>query len=101
MPGKPASRIGDIGCGVCSCGKSHGACGMLITGSPDVITTKSPQSRLTDIIISFCHGCPGIMVGSSGTVNANSLGCVRPGDDFSGSFTGNLITGSPNVNIGD
>jgi len=99
--GNPASRIGDLTSGVCSCGKSHGATGMIITGSPDVITEGMQQSRLTDITISLCHSCVGTFITSSDTVNANDLGCIRIGDDHSGSFTGQSITGALTVNIGD
>lgn len=101
MASRPASRIGDLTAGTCCCGQCHGATGIIITGSSDVITEKSPQSRLTDITLSLCHGCVGTFITSSNTVNANSLGTIRPGDDFSGSYTGVAITGANTVFIGD
>ena len=94
------SRLTDIGCGLCCIGGWHPACGLLITASPDVVAENLNVSRISDIIVSFCHRAVGVMVTSSTTVNANNLGVVRPGDSFVGCFTGILVTGAPTVYTG-
>ena len=89
-----------IGQGVCCC---HTSCinmqGPILTGSVNVLTNKFGNARLDDVVIGNC-GHTGIIISSSSTVNTTSKGNARIGDSFSGCFSGTIISGSPNVNIG-
>lgn len=96
--GIDAARIGDIGEGICCEGDDHETTGTIITGSPNVNANGLSLARIGDIIITNdSHKRTGIIVGGSPTVNANGLSVARIGDIFDGCFSGQIITGSPNV----
>lgn len=92
MPG--TSRITDLGTGICCC-HSNPTCismtGMLNTGSSTYFVENQLVSRVGDIVLGFC-GHVGVMVSGSPTSFAEGSQVVREGDQFSGCFTGVLIT---------
>jgi len=96
------ARIGDIGIGTCACHPpipSIPMTGILITGSNDTLDNSISACRLTDIVLGAC-GHVGIMITSSSTAIINNLGAVRIGDQFAGCFTGIIVTGSPDTEVG-
>lgn len=91
-----ASVITSIGSGVCSI--DGPTMGMIITGSPNTNISGMKSSRSNDIVLSFC-GHVGILVTNSPSINVNGLEKARVSSLFTGTFTGNIITGISNVNI--
>ena len=92
-----SARVGDIWVGQCCC-HSDPTCipmsGVIVTGSPNDISSGSPQARLTDTTIGTC-GHTGIIVTSSSNCLANSLGKARVGDQVTGCNIGVIVTGNP------
>jgi uncharacterized Zn-binding protein involved in type VI secretion len=104
MPGQ--ARLGDKaqgidahGCPACP----HQVIGPAVQGSPDVFVNNRPALRLNDLgVHAACCG-PNIWhpIQGSGTVFINGLPAVRLGDATQGcGGTGNLIEGSPDVQVG-
>jgi len=100
--GMPQSRLGDLGTGTC-CRHSSPTCigmsGIIIQGSPTVLTNGLPSARLGDIVLGHC-GHIGTVITGSATVRANGLPKARLGDAFSGCFFGVISSGSGNVLTG-
>lgn len=95
----PASaRVGDIWVGICCCHISPPCvpmAGFIVTGSPDITSTASAQSRLSDITIGGC-GHPGTLIPpTSPTVLGNSLQKATLGTGVTGCNIGTVVTGSP------
>ncbi len=88
------------GCPACP----HNVTGPAVTGSPDVLVNNKPALRVTDMgIHGACCG-PNLWQAAigSGTVLINSLAAHRKGDtDVHCGKDGELIEGSPDVDVGD
>ncbi|WP_415389740.1 PAAR domain-containing protein [Roseomonas sp. BN140053] len=97
--GMPASRIGDMHvCPMMTPGLPpipHVG-GPIVMGSPNVLTGKIPQARITDQCV--CVGPPDVLVKGSVTVLVNKLMAIRIGDMTV--HGGNVIVGLPTVLIG-
>ncbi|MFT8247005.1 PAAR domain-containing protein [Roseomonas sp. BN140053] len=95
----PASRIGDMHvCPMMTPGLPpipHVG-GPIVMGSPNVLTGKIPQARITDQCV--CVGPPDVLVKGSVTVLVNKLMAIRIGDMTV--HGGNVIVGLPTVLIG-
>lgn len=104
-----AARVSDLskgdphahGCPACP----HPVQGPIVQGSPSVLINGLPAARVGDMGVSAACCGPNIYelsVGSS-TVFINGKAAVRKNDDIKQclSFTGKVITGSPDVIIGD
>ena len=100
--GLPQCRLNDVGVGICCC-HSHPTCipmsGVVITTSPNVNANSRGVARISDIVLGGC-GHTGTLVTGSPTVFANGLSKSRITDLFVGCFTGHMVTGSPDVNVG-
>jgi len=97
--GMPASRIGDMHvCPMVTPGVPpipHVG-GPIVMGSPNVLTGKIPQARITDQCV--CVGPPDVLVKGSVTVLVNKLMAIRIGDMTA--HGGTVIVGLPTVLIG-
>ena len=71
----------------------------LITGASTKICESSNVSRIGDIVIGNC-GHIGVMVTGSATETSEGSKTVRVGDNFSGCFTGVLVTGASTDDTG-
>jgi len=91
-----ASVITSLGSGVCSI--DGPSMGMIITGSPNTNISGMKSARNTDIVLSFC-GHIGMLVIDSPRVYVNGLQKSRISSVFTGTFTGNVVTGVSNVVI--
>ena len=95
--GSPVARIGDVGVGICC---AHNGCismvGNLITGASTVLAENSQVSRIGDIMLGNC-GHIGIMITGSSTVVAEGSPLCRIGDQFSGIFSGVVVSGAATV----
>lgn len=104
-----AARVSDLskgdphahGCPACP----HTVQGPIVQGSPTVSINALPAARVNDMGVSMVCCGPNIYQLSKGssTVFIDGLAAVRKGDDIKQclSFTGKVITGSPDVDIGD
>ena len=104
-----AARVSDLskgdphahGCPACP----HTVQGPIIQGSPTVFINNLPAARVNDMGVSMICCGPNIYQLSKGssTVFIDGQAAVRKGDDIKQclSFTGKVITGSPDVDIGD
>ena len=94
-----ASRIGDIGVGVCCC---HSGCkpmsGIIVTGASKHTTCNSPTARVGDIVLGFC-GHVGILVTGCDVNYVENRRRVKIGDVFVGCFTGVIVTGCDTYTI--
>lgn len=99
--GLPVAKIGDIGVGDDTCHKDtrNNVTGVLVTGAGSVLTNGAPTGHLTSLVVRG-DGHSGIVITGSGTVFAEGLPTARITDRFVGCFSGQLITGSGNVNAG-
>ncbi|NKC34112.1 PAAR domain-containing protein [Falsiroseomonas selenitidurans] len=99
MAGPPASRITDMHlCPMVTPGVPpipHVG-GPVLTGSPNVLTGKLPQARISDMCL--CVGPPDVIVKGSMTVLVNKLPAARIGDMCG--HGGVLVMGFPTVLIG-
>lgn len=98
--GISASKVGDMGIGVCPCHVSPVSyTTIFVSGAPTVNINGVSAANITTVGISSC-GHPTIVLSSSGTVFANGGGLHRVGDQ--GQNCGNyvVVTGSPNVSSG-
>jgi len=95
-------RIGDIYCGICCCHCPSCCipmCGVVVTGSSDVITNNRPTARIGDVVLGFC-GHVGVICSGSPTVKTNNRATARIGDCAVGCLIVTQVTGSPNVIVG-
>ena len=91
------SRINDVWTGVCcTCPGTPGMSGIIITGSPDVLTNDLGTARINDIVIGSC-GHVGIIVSGNSTVLANDRPVAAIGDLVGGGVSGTIVTGSGDV----
>ena len=98
----PASaRMFDMWVGICCC-HTDPTCipmtGIIITGSPNTMSSSLAQARITDMTIGYC-GHPGIIISASGNHKTNNLGSARVGDNVSGCNIGVIATGNPTHTI--
>ena len=92
-------RIGDIYCGVCCCHLGCvPMCGVVVTGSLNVITNNRPTARIGDLVLGFC-GHLGVICSGSPTVITNNRLTAGVGDCCIGCLIAIEVTGSPNVFI--
>jgi uncharacterized Zn-binding protein involved in type VI secretion len=99
--GLPAGRLTDQTYGTCYYSSHHdpySTGGMIITGSPNVFENSLQASSIGDIVLSFC-GHVGVIVTGSPTVLVNGKPHAKLSDFHSGTFQGNIITGSGNVMV--
>jgi uncharacterized Zn-binding protein involved in type VI secretion len=99
MPGPPASRITDMHvCPMVTPGipPIPHVGGPIIMGSPNVLTGKLPQARITDQCT--CVGPPDVIAKGSTTVLVNKLPAARIGDTCG--HGGSIVMGLPTVLIG-
>ncbi len=97
MPGPPAARISDMHtCPMVSPGPVPHVGGPISMGSPNVLTCKMPQARVTDMAV--CVGPPDTIVKGSMTVFVNKLCAARLGDMTV--HGGVIVAGAPTVFIG-
>ena len=97
-----SSRLLDQWTGICCCHSSPTCISMggyIITASPNVISSSQGQGRFVDTTIGYC-GHTGIIITSSVTVKANTLGKAKIGDQVVGCNIGTVITGNPTHNVG-
>lgn len=90
------SRITDIGVGSCCCHPPIpciSMSGTLVTGAGTHLVENQPVSRIGDVVLGFC-GHVGVMISGSPTKFSEGSQTVRVGDQFSGCFTGTLVTGA-------
>lgn len=90
------SRLGDRTTGYCS---SHGGTygGTITSSSSDVKANSKGVARVGDTVTSDC-GHTGIINSGAATVKANGQSIARVGDSFTGTYTGTITEGSPDVN---
>lgn len=81
-------------CSVCSCTRA----GEIVTGSSNVNANGKQVAKIGDTVRATC-GHTGT-IDSGGSPNVNSDKIARVGDTFSGTYTGTITGGSPNVNAG-
>ena len=74
--------------------------GMIITGSPNAVSSGLSQGRLSDMTIGWC-GHPGIIVSGSVTSVTNGLSKARIGETVVGCNIGIIISGNPTHDVGD
>ena len=90
-------RVGDIAVTTCCCHKGCRApTGVLVKGSPNVMTNNLPTGRVGDVLICGC-GHPTILVKGSPNVFTNGMLTGRVGDVVTACPTGVMVKGSPNV----
>jgi uncharacterized Zn-binding protein involved in type VI secretion len=90
-------RLTDQGFGTCTGHTgSIDTGGIIISSSGNVFANGLGVAGINDTVLSFC-GHVGIIITGSGTVFRNGISVARIGDLFSGTYSGVLITGSPNV----
>ena len=95
--GKPAARIGDMHvCPMVTVLVPHVG-GPIVLGSPNVLTGKIPQARITDMLV--CVGPPDIIAMGSAGVFVNGLPAARMGDITA--HGGVIVIGLPTVLIGE
>jgi len=97
-----SSRLGDAWIGICCC-HNDPTCvpmgGMIVTGSPNAISSGPSQGRLMELTIGWC-GHPGNVVSASSTSKTNSLGKARIGESVVGCNIGIVIGGNPIHDVG-
>lgn len=103
-----SARIGDL-ISICC---PHGAIGVIVSGSGNVIDNNIPTARLGDSTVCCICGCPGAIVSGSHDVIVNNIPTSRVGDSTSGICNvglpccphgrfGTICEGSPNININE
>lgn len=90
------SRLGDIVTGYCSSGTHGSQSGVIISASSDVLANSIGVARIGDIVQAGC-GHTGTIVSGALKTNANGRAIARIGDSFSGTYSGTIVAGSPNV----
>jgi uncharacterized Zn-binding protein involved in type VI secretion len=95
--GKPAARIGDMHVCPMVTGVVPHVGGPISLGSPNVLTGKMPQARVTDMLV--CVGPPDIIALGSTGVFVNNMPAARMGDITA--HGGNIVLGLPTVLIGE
>ena len=97
-----AARLTDIGVGTC-CDSSHNGCvqmtGFIISSASTVVAEDQLVARCGDIVMGNC-GHVGIIVSCSSNVIAENSGIARVGDQFSGTFSGIIVSGANTVEVG-
>jgi len=73
--------------------------GTIITGSSTVKAGSLGCGYTTSIVLGYC-GHVGIIVDGSSTSKANGLGKARVGSNFTGIFTGVIISGLGTIEVG-
>lgn len=104
-----ASRMGDQWYGICCCHDKDDPdedgtdCipmgGIIITASGNSGSNGQGQARVGDLTIGWC-GHTGMIISGSATSLMNSLGKARIGEGVFGCNIGDIITGSPNHEVG-
>ena len=99
------ARIGDAVGIICP----HGAIGVIVRGSSNVIDNKRPNSRLGDQTCCCFCGCPGHIISGSSNILVNAIPAARLGDHTVGicnlgipdccphGRSGHIISGSSNI----
>ncbi len=90
------SRLGDAVTGHCSAGDHGHQNGVIVECSPDVNANSIGVARVGDRVRANC-GHYGTIVSGASKTNANGRAIARIGDSFSGTFSGTIVAGSPNV----
>jgi uncharacterized Zn-binding protein involved in type VI secretion len=92
-------RIGDIGTGICTCHPTPiSTSGVIVTGASISSVEGQNIARIGDIVLSSCGHTGIIMVGSNDSICEGSP-IARVGDNFSGCFTGILVSGASTVSV--
>jgi uncharacterized Zn-binding protein involved in type VI secretion len=92
-------RIGDVGVGICNCHDSSiNTSGVIVTGASISSVEGQNIARIGDIVLSSCGHTGIIIVGSNDSVCEGSP-IARVGDNFSGCFTGILVSGASTVSV--
>ncbi|HRR48407.1 MAG TPA: PAAR domain-containing protein [Bacteroidales bacterium] len=90
------SRLGDAVTGYCSSGIHGYQDGVIIECSPNVNANGIGVARVGDKVRANC-GHIGTIVSGALNTNANGRAIARIGDSFSGTYSGTIVAGSPNV----
>ena len=101
--GLPFSGLSDKGIGTCCC-HSHPTCrtsiGTIIKGSSNVLVNGKPAATLTSKVLGSC-GHVSIIINGASKTKTNGLPSARLTSKFASScYTGTIIKGSSNVNVG-
>ena len=97
-----SSRVTDMCVGVCTGHPPALAipmAGVVSTGSTDVSVSGLSCGRIGDIVTGTC-GHIGIITSGSSNVSANGRNLARVGSTFVGIFSGTIVGGDDNVDIG-
>jgi hypothetical protein len=98
------ARVGDIGVGVCSHrehDKPINMVGSIVNGAPSVMSNYAGSATSgVSIVLSTC-GHVGIIAGGSSMVQSDVASNAHVGSPFSGDFSGIIVTGSEDVNVGE
>lgn len=91
------SRVGDTVVATCCCHKSCvTTTGIIVEGSPNVMTNNKSTGRIGDIAVCGCGHVTMIVEGSP-NVMTNTIPTGRVGDATDGCPVGIIVEGSPNV----
>jgi len=95
--GREVARVSDIWVGTCyACSGNPQVSGIVITGSPDVLTNDRQTARVGDIVVGNC-GHTGIIITGCNTVFANDREVAALTDLVGGNVNGIIVTGSTDV----
>lgn len=88
----PISRLGDQTIGIC---KEHGPqSGQIIQCHPNTLVGMIPDSTITHMVMANC-GHTGTLITGNNTLLDNNLPTVRVTSQFTGIYSGTVITGEP------
>lgn len=94
---RPIARLGDRTKGVCKGHKDPIVIGgTIVSSSDDTIANGSGIARIGDTVKADC-GHTGTIISGKPDDIANGRSKARIGDSFTGVYSGNIISGSPNV----
>jgi len=96
-----SSRVGDQWVGICCCHSDPtciGMGGIIVTGSPDTISSGLGQAAVPDMTIGWC-GHPGFIVTGSPDTLANNKSKATVGSQVTGCNIGTVVTGNPTHNV--
>jgi hypothetical protein len=74
--------------------------GTIITGVGEVQVGSLSSAVVTSIVLGFC-GHIGIIVTGSGSCKASNISKATVGSMFVGVFSGTIISGNTNIQVGD
>ena len=91
------ARVNDIWVGTCYvCDGNPFVTGIIVEGSPDVLSNDRCTARVEDIVVGYC-GHSGIIITGNPTVHANGRHVAAEGDLVGGTINGIIVTGSPDI----